>query len=94
MWTDQPPESPTGLISEFYWYFDPAQNKKWVVELWPKRYVKHYTGLWWPEPIKQPSSPDWPEPREPNEALKKALKNHNSKVEEIPKKRGRPAKPK
>jgi len=89
MWVQQPPESPIGLTSEFYWFFDPVQKKKWVVELWPRRYVKHYHGLWWSKPI------EYPPPIEDTDLS--SLTSDSCELEktsETKKKRGRPAKTK
>jgi hypothetical protein len=54
-WTNIQPVPPSQKPSKFYWFLDPKHKEVWPVELWPGRYIKHYEGLWWPEPIEQPN---------------------------------------
>ena len=50
-WTKNPPIPPTKKPSVHYRYYDPELDEVWCVEIWPNRYLKHFEGWWWPEPI-------------------------------------------
>lgn len=61
-WSKTPPVAPEkGFNSEFYWFYDSMDKTTTVVEVWPKRWLKHYHGYWWTTPISRP--PEKP-PRE------------------------------
>ena len=51
-WTKK---APNPVKKSTYWYWDPGIDEKYTVEVWPERYLDHYTGYWWPEPIEEPS---------------------------------------
>jgi hypothetical protein len=54
-WSKDPPIAPEkGFVSEYYWFYDSISRVMTAVEVWPKRWLKHYHGYWWITPIARP----------------------------------------
>ena len=57
-WSKRIPKPPElGCVSDYYWYYDPIENDKCVMEVWANRDVSRFEGLWWRPKVEEPIEP-------------------------------------